>query len=534
MPGAAKTTTRTRPDAAALGSLSKEELVAGHVRLEGQVAELARQLEWFKKQLFGAKSEKRIDRCPHQMVLGEAFAPPEAPVDQDQETITYTRGKGPKVRPDDCVTDEGLRFGPDVPVRTIKLAVPGLEGVDPDDVEIIDTKVVHRLAQRPASFVVLRYEMPVVRIRTVGVDEVEIRQAPTITPVLDRSLADVSLLVGLLIDKFRFHLPLYRQHQRLEAAGITIARSTLTNLVGRAIALLEPIVDAQLESVLMSRTLAMDETPIKVGKSRKTKGRMHQGYYWPLYGDRDEVVFTYSESRARRHIELYLAERFQGNLLTDGYGCYAAYVAATEGVVHAQCWAHTRRHFVDARDSEPVAVDAILDRIGALYAVEQRIREHGLDAEATRAARLEHAKPVVDALFEHVEDQLQRMTLLPSDPYAKALGYLHGRRAALSVYLEDPSVAIDTNHIERAIRSIPMGRRNWLFCWSEVGAKQVGIIQSLITTCRLHDVDPSVYLTDVLQRVAVHPAKEIATLTPRLWKQRHGSDPMRSDLAYAD
>ena len=393
MPGAAKTTTRTRPDAAALGSLSKEELVAGHVRLEGQVAELARQLEWFKKQLFGAKSEKRIDRCPHQMVLGEAFAPPEAPVDQDQETITYTRGKGPKVRPDDCVTDEGLRFGPDVPVRTIKLAVPGLEGVDPDDVEIIDTKVVHRLAQRPASFVVLRYEMPVVRIRTVGVDEVEIRQAPTITPVLDRSLADVSLLVGLLIDKFRFHLPLYRQHQRLEAAGITIARSTLTNLVGRAIALLEPIVDAQLESVLMSRTLAMDETPIKVGKSRKTKGRMHQGYYWPLYGDRDEVVFTYSESRARRHIELYLAERFQGNLLTDGYGCYAAYVAATEGVVHAQCWAHTRRHFVDARDSEPVAVDAILDRIGALYAVEQRIREHGLDAEATRAARLEHAKP---------------------------------------------------------------------------------------------------------------------------------------------
>ena len=141
---------------------------------------------------------------------------------------------------------------------------------------------------------------------------------------------------------------------------------------------------------------------------------------------------------------------------------------------------------------------------------------------------------MVDALFEHVEDQLQRMTLLPSDPYAKALGYLHGRRAALSVYLEDPSVAIDTNHIERAIRSIPMGRRNWLFCWSEVGAKQVGIIQSLITTCRLHDVDPSVYLTDVLQRVAVHPAKEIATLTPRLWKQRHGSDPMRSDLAYAD
>ena len=530
MPGDATTTTKTRTDAAALATLTTEELVAGHVRLEAQVADLAHQLEWFKKQLFGAKSEKRIDPNPYQMLLGEAFGPPEPPAERDEETITYKRGKGPKVRPDDCVTDEGLRFGPDVPVRTIKLPVPGIEGIDPADIEIIDTKVVHRLAQRPASFVVLRYEMPVVKIRDSG----EIRQAPAVTPVLDRSLADVSLLAGLLVDKFRFHLPLYRQHQRLEAAGIRIARSTLTNLVGRAIALLEPIVDAQLQSVLMSRTLAMDETPIKVGKSKKTQGRMHQGYYWPLYGDRDEVVFTYSEGRARRHIELYLAERFEGNLLTDGYSCYAAYVAATEGVVHAQCWAHTRRHFVDARGSEPAAVDEILNRIGALYALEKLIREHGLDEEATRAARLAHAKPVVEALFERVEDELQRLTLLPSDPYAKALGYLHSRRAALSVYLEEPGVAIDTNHIERALRPIPMGRRNWLFCWSELGAKQVGVIQSLITTCRLHDVDPSTYLTDVLQRVGIHPAKEIATLTPRLWKEHHGAKPMRSDLAYAD
>ena len=514
----------------ALESLTRDELVASHHRLEGQVAELARQLQWFRTQLFGSTSEKRVDPNPHQMVLGEAFAPPEPPVEQDKEKITYTRGKGPKVRPGDCVTEEGLRFGPDVPVRTIRLPVPGLEGLGPDDYELIDTKVVHRLAQRPASFVVIRYETPVVKIKASS----EIVAGVAVTPVLDRSLAEVSLLVGFLIEKFRFHLPLYRQHQRLEAAGITVARSTLTNLVRRAIALLEPIVDAQLASVLRSRTLAMDETPIRVGRSKTKRGRMHQGYYWPVYGDGDEICFVYAEGRARRVIEETLNGQFRGTILSDGYSAYASYVAATEHVVHAQCWAHTRRQFVEARDSEPGAVDEVLDAIGAIYAVEQRIRDRELDDEAKREVRLTHAKPIVERLFEHVEEQLQRMTLLPSDLYAKALGYLHARRAALAVFLEDPEVAVDTNHVERALRSIPMGRKSWLFCWTELGARQVGVIQSLITTCRLQGVDPTVYLIDVLQRVAVHPAKEIETLTPRLWKGHHGSDPMRSDLAYAD
>ena len=137
--------------------------------------------------------------------------------------------------------------------------------------------------------------------------------------VLEKSVADVSFLVGLLVDKFAYHLPLYRQHQRLSAAGITLSRATLTNLVKQAIALLKPIVDAQRDSVLQSRVLAMDETPCKVGKSKKKKGKMHQGYFWPMYGDKDEIVFTYSDSRARRVIEQLLNEQFMGTLISDGY-----------------------------------------------------------------------------------------------------------------------------------------------------------------------------------------------------------------------
>ena len=102
------------------------------------------------------------------------------------------------------------------------------------------------------------------------------------------------------------------------------------------------------------------------------------------------------------------------------------------------------------------------------------------------------------------------------------------REASLTVFLEDPDVQPDTNHLERALRPIPMGRKNWLFCWTELGAEHVGIIQSLITTCKLHDINPYTYLVDVLQRISQHPASKVADLTPRLWKTRFSDNPLRS------
>jgi len=149
----------------ALDTLSREELVTNQRKLEDQCAELTRQLEWFKKQLFGQKSEKRVEPNPYQMVFGEAFEPPAPKPDAPKQKISYERGVGKKVRPDDCVTGEGLRFGPDVPVETIRLSVPELDGLDDSDWELIDTKVWHKLAQRPASYVVIRYETPVEKER---------------------------------------------------------------------------------------------------------------------------------------------------------------------------------------------------------------------------------------------------------------------------------------------------------------------------------------------------------------------------------
>ncbi len=335
----------------------------------------------------------------------------------------------------------------------------------------------------------------------------------------------------MLVDKFQYHIPLYRQHQRLTAAGITLSRATLTNYVRRAISLLVPIVDAQRESVLQSKVLAMDETPTKAGKSKKKRGRMHQGYYWPIYGDKDEVVFTYSDSRARRVIEKILNDSFSGTLLSDGYSAYASYVNKTEGVTLAQCWAHTRRQFFEAQNDEPDLVAEMLARIALLFKFEAECKLKQLEGELKREHRLTHSKPVVDSIVERVDELIQERALLPaSSPFTKALGYLRNRVVELRVFLETPEVQLDTNHLERILRVIPMGRKNWMFSWTELGAEHVGIIQSLICTCKLHGIDPYVYLIDVLQRVGIHPAKDVAQLTPRLWKEHFAADPMQSDL----
>lgn len=431
-------------------------------------AELKRQLDWFRRQVFGAKSEKLVEPNPYQLSLGEAFAPPESATDtRPKEKITYERGKGPKIRPEDCVTDTGLRFDESVPVKTIVLPVLGIEGLTPDDYEIIGVNKTYRLAQRPASYVVLCYEQSVIKVK----QSEEIKTAIMVANVLERSIGDVSFLVGLMVDKFLYHLPLYRQHQRLSAAGITLSRTTLTNLVRRAIELLEPIVDAQRDSILQSRVLAMDETPTKAGKSKKKRGRMHQGYFWPIYGDREEIVFSYSNSRARRVIQALLSDDFTGTLVSDGYSAYASYVAKTDGLVHAQCWTHTRRQFFEASDDEPTLAKDMLERIGALYKLEDHCKRHNLEGEEKREHRLTYSKPIIDGIVEHVQGQLRTRAFLPSPPYNKALGYLNNRVIDLRVFLECPDVPLDTNHVERALRVMPMGRKNWLFSWTELGAQ---------------------------------------------------------------
>jgi hypothetical protein len=373
--------------------------------------------------------------------------------------------------------------------------------------------------------VVLKYVRPQIK----RLDTQTLHCPPAPAGVLDSSRADVSFLVGLLIDKFAWHLPLYRQHQRLQQAGFRLSRPWLTQLVQQGAGLLAPIYEAQLDSIRGGRVITMDETPIKAG--RTGSGQMKAAYFWPLYGELDEVCFPFFESRRHEHVQQALGlQHGEGAvLLTDGYAAYTAY-AQKLGLTHAQCWVHCRRKFFEAQEVEPEPAQQALTLIGKLYDIEEDIRQRKLSGPDKQAHRAQYSRPLVDQFFAWVDQQLRSQAFLPSSPLTNALAYAHERRTGLEVFLSDPDVPMDTNHVERSLRPIACGRRNWMFCWTEVGARDVGIVQSLIATCRLHDIDPYTYLVDVLQRVQTHPAKQVQELTPRRWKQLFAANPLRSDL----
>ena len=508
--------------------LAKENAVlhAANGDLKEEVKSLRQQLDWLKRQVFGRKSEKIIFDSPDQLGLGFFDEDRQPFLLRETEEITYSRGKK---RRDNTVTDSGLRFDDTVPVEVINVPAPELSGENSDDYEVIGEKVTRRLAQRPGSYVVLEYHQPVVK------NKIDKTLKTAIAPgaVLERTFADVSFLAGLLVDKFRYHMPLYRQHQRLADAGITLSRVTLTNYTLRSIELLRPIYDAQWRHILQSRVLAIDETPVKAGrkqkKKRKQPGQMKTTYFWPIYGEAHEVCFSWSETRASSHLVGLLGD-FKGVVLSDGYIAYDTYARNRAEVTQAGCWAHARRFFERAKDSDPAALHA-LETIAAIYRVEKEIRNKELDRSEILEHRSRYGKPLVDEFLEWCRNERLRSDLADTDLLAKALSHAIKHKDKLQVYLSDPDVPIDTNHLERTLRVIPMGRKAWLFCWTEIGAELVGIIQSLLTTCRLQGVDPYTYLVDVLQRVADHPASRVEELTPRRWKELFADDPIRSDLS---
>jgi len=494
--------------------VSHQELTASSKAQSDEIAELRRQLEWFKRQLFGAKSERRlVDPDGRQLSLGE-WKQEDSP--GTEITVAEHRRRSTKRR-EDTPDEEQVRFDESVPVEEIRIGNPALN----DEHEIVSEKVTYRLAQRPASYVLLKYVRPVVKRKKDGT----LLCPPAPASVLGKSVADVSLLACLAIDKFLFHLPLYRQHQRMAAAGVRLARSTLTGLVHRTGDLLQPIFEAQWASVLTSDVIAMDETPIKAG--RKVRGKMQTGYFWPIYGDRDEIVFPFSDSRSGQMLDEAL-EGYRGVLLTDGYSPYESYAARVNEIVHAQCWSHTRRQFLKAEDVEPELTDTALDYIRRLYEEEARLKPRAVEGTKRLEKRAAQCKPIVDGFFEWLRSVLEERALLPKNPFTGAANYALDREASLRVFLEYPNVPVDTNHVEREIRPIALGRKNWLFCWTEIGAQYVGVFQSLLRTCRLQGVDPYTYLVDVLQRVEDHPASDVAALTPRLWKERFADNPRRS------
>lgn len=384
---------------------------------------------------------------------------------------------------------------------------------------VIGEETSERLDVIPAQFRAIVTHRPKYACRAC---EQAVVQAPAPERLIKGGLPTEAMVASVLVAKYAWHLPLYRQSQMLAAQGLDIKRSVLAFWVGYAAAELAPLYLRLRELILASGKIAVDETKAPV--LDPGRGRVKQGYFWAVarddrpWGGTDPpaIAFTYAPGRGAVHA-LKLLDGYRGVVQCDGYAAYKklAAEAPDEAITLAFCWSHLRRRFYDLAKggAAPIASEA-LERIAALYAIEKTIR--GASAEERRRVRRDRSKPLVAALKTWLERQLARVSGKAS--IADEIRYGLNHWDGLTRFLDDGRVELDTNIVERGIRPIVLNRKNSLFAGHDEGAANWACVASLIESCKLNGVDPQAYLADVLVKlVNLWPASRIDELMPWAW-----------------
>jgi transposase len=473
---------------------------------DNEIEHLKLLLAKLRRQQFGRKSEK-LDREIEQLELrldeleatqAEKAAPSQTP----PVAAPATNAAKPARRP----------LPEHLPRETRKY--PPKQTVCPDcggELEHLGEDISEMLEYVPARFKVIRQVRPKL---ACGCCE-RIVQAEAPSRPIERGVAGPGLLAHVLVSKYCDHLPLYRQSEIYAREGVELERSTLADWVGGTSALLAPLVEALRRHVMSGNKLHADDTPVPV--LAPGNGKTKTGRLWTYVRDDRPagdatpaaVWFAYTPDRKGEHPKTHLSS-FTGTLQADGYAGFEQIYEAGR-VQEAACWAHVRRKFYDlmAAHKSPVAAEA-LERIGALYAIEQEIR--GRSPEERREVRNQQARPLLESLKQWLEATLCKLSR-KSDT-ALAVRYALGRWEALLRYVDDGHIEIDNNAAERALRVVALGRKNYLFAGSDAGGERAAAIYSLIGTAKLSDIDPEAYLRDVLTRIADHPVTRIDELMP--------------------
>ena len=321
------------------------------------------------------------------------------------------------------------------------------------------------------------------------------------------------LLAQILVDKYCDHLPLYRQMQRFQRAGVTIAQSTMNSATMRALDSLIALYESHKRMVLESTYLHVDETGIRVMDEKK-KGTTHQGYYWVYHNSKDNMVlFDYRPGRDRAGPNDILKD-YKGYLQTDGYVAYEGF-EKRPGIKMANCMAHARRKFVDAQQNDPARAQHALRLFQKLYDVERIIKEKELSGDVLLQMRQSNAVAVLKTLEQWMTEEYPKV--LPGSVIGKAIAYCLPRWEKLSLYTTDAILKIDNNPVENVIRPVAIGRKNYLFAGSHEAAQRSAMIYSLLATCRLHNINPYEWLKDIFERMHLYNTANIHELLPQNW-----------------
>ena len=339
---------------------------------------------------------------------------------------------------------------------------------------------------------------------------------------VEKSPFGPSILAWLVTWKFLHHLPVYRQQELLLGPlKRWLSRALLCGLLGRTALALRPLERLIRQQVLKSAAVNADETPVRMLKPGH--GKTITGYISGYAGDTDHpfVFYDFRPNRSRDGPEEVLAT-YRGYLQTDGYAVYTSLVRDSAGrLVDVACWAHGRRGFEEAipATSHPLVHDAMV-WIQQLYDLEDQARE--MSADERRALRQAEALPILARMKARFDEV--RPTLRPTSKLAEAIDYVLNRWEAFVRYTSDGRIRIDNNVIERLLRPIAIGRKNYLFMGSENGGKTAATLYTLVQSARRNCVDVWPYLTDVLRRlpaIAPDDTAALEALLPDRWVATH-------------
>ena len=527
----------------------KQRLIATRVELAAKDAELAAaknglvitqltieklkaQIAKLKREKFGSSSE-RIERAIEQLELAleeaeaakaeaEAAAPqlpePETPSPEAQSAEVPAPAKKKR-----------RTLPPELPRRDVVHRPEGIcRTCGGSDLRTVSESVTEVLTYVPARFEVTRHVRPACSCRKCET----MVQAPMPELPIPRGMVDASFLAHIIVAKFCDHLPLYRQAEICARLGLDLDRSQLAEWLGHMAWLMRPLVELIAAHVMAGSVIHADDTPVDVlapGTGRTKTGRLwvylrderpHAGTAPPA------VLYRYTPDRKGEHCRAELAN-FTGWLHADGYAGFGKLyeiagaaasplpLAGPPRVAEVGCWSHVRRGFFDEWTEHKSAIaKAALDRIGALFDIERPIA--GAPPDIRRAVRQRAARPKINELAIWLDAQLAKIP--GKSDLAGAIRYARSRWIALTRYLDDGQLEISNNAAENQIRPAAVGRKNWLFCGSDVGGERAAVFYTLVRTARLNGVEPEAWLTDVIARIGAHPINRLAELLPWNWQ----------------
>ena len=497
-----------------------EELVAEIYTLRAREIMLKERIAFLERRLFGAKSDRLTYVNPDDQpglfdeMFKEAMDEKASQIDKMADDIEKESQKRRKSAKKKSSRPAKYRYtGLEERTTTI---VP--ENVNIEEYDIIGKDVSRILHYEKAKVWVEIIERPIFRLKEdKNVPAPQICQAKAPEAVIGGNHVGADMLAQIVIDKYRYHLPEYRQVKRYADLGIKLPTSTINDWIHAVASKLDPLYEALRHDILEGDYLQIDEVPWRIADK---PGKSRRGYAWQFLDNRPQshgLYFLYMNGSRAGTIPRAELLNFHGAIQTDGYGVYD-YFEYQDNVTLLGCMAHVRRKFTDAQNTHPQLAAQAVKWIEVLYKLEANLKAEGADFERIATERQTKAIPIMDAMEKWMQNVHTQCT--PSDSMGKAIDYAYKLWPRLKRYALDGRYHIDNNPVERSQRPSVIGRKNYLFSKNDSGAVDNAIFYSLIESCDLVGLEPLKWLTDVLTKLNDDTSPEqIRLMLPYYYKK---------------